>query len=98
YLKHGGKTIILARFIPIIRTFAPFVAGIGNMKLSHFAMYNVISALLWIGSLLSLGYFLGSMPIVKENFTLVIYGIVLLSIAPGIISFLRIKINHPSSK
>lgn len=89
YERHGGKTIIFARFIPIIRTFAPFVAGIGAMKLSHFSTYNLISALVWIGSLLSLGYFLGSLPIVKEHFTLVIYGIVFLSISPPLFTFLN---------
>ena len=79
YEKHGGKTLIFARFIPIIRTFAPFVAGIGTMKVLHFSLYNFISAFLWIGSLLSLGYFLGSIPVVKENFSLVIYGIIFVS-------------------
>ncbi len=88
YEKHGGKTIILARFIPIIRTFAPFVAGVGYMGIYQFSLYNITSALLWIGSLLSCGYFLGSLPFVKENFSLVIYGIIILSISPAIITFL----------
>lgn len=92
YEKHGGKTLILARFIPIIRTFAPFIAGIGGMKLLHFSLYNLISALLWIGGLLSLGYFLGSLPIVKENFTLAIYGIIVLSLLPALPALLaRLK-------
>lgn len=82
YEKHGGKTIILARFLPIIRTFAPFVAGIGSMNVVHFSLYNVFSAFLWIGGLLGLGYFLGSIPIIKENFSLVIYGIIFLSLLP----------------
>jgi len=91
YEKHGGKTIILARFIPIIRTFAPFVAGIGSMALLHFTIYNILSAILWIGSLLSLGYFLGSIPIVKENFSLVIYGIIFISLLPPAVTFISQK-------
>ncbi|MFI4919578.1 MAG: DedA family protein, partial [Legionellales bacterium] len=91
YDKHGGKTIIFARFMPIIRTFAPFIAGIGAMKLLHFSLYNVISALLWIGSLLSLGYFLGSFAVVKENFSLVVYGIVFISLLPPIITLIKTK-------
>ncbi|MCA0403462.1 MAG: DedA family protein [Proteobacteria bacterium] len=87
YQKHGGKTIILARFLPILRTFAPFVAGIGAMNISTFSFYNLISALLWVGSLLGAGYFLGSIPWVKDNFTLVIYVIVALSLLPGIFVF-----------
>lgn len=89
YEKHGGKTIIFARFLPIIRTFAPFVAGIGTMKVLHFSLYNLISALLWIGSLLGLGYFLGSIPVVKENFVVVIYGIIIISLLPPIIALLK---------
>ncbi|KTD25955.1 MULTISPECIES: DedA family protein [Legionella] len=87
YEKHGGKTIILARFIPIIRTFAPFVAGIGYMGIYSFSLYNITSALLWIGSLLGFGYFLGSLPFIKDNFSLVIYGIVILSISPPLFAF-----------
>ena len=87
YEKHGGKTIIFARFIPIIRTFAPFIAGIGKMELLHFSLYNLISALLWIGSLLSLGYFLGSLPVIKEHFSLVIYGVVFVSLLPPVLTF-----------
>ena len=93
YEKHGGKTIILARFIPIIRTFAPFVAGIGTMKVLHFSMYNLVSALLWITSLLSLGYFLGSLPLLKENFSLVIYAIVFISLLPPIITLINSKLK-----
>ncbi|MCL9684695.1 DedA family protein [Legionella maioricensis] len=91
YEKHGGKTIIFARFIPIIRTFAPFIAGIGKMELLHFSLYNLISALLWIGSLLSLGYFLGSLPIIKEHFSLMIYGVVFISLLPPILTFVLQK-------
>ncbi len=91
YKKHGGKTIIFARFLPIIRTFAPFVAGIGAMKILDFSLYNIFSAFLWIGSLLSLGYFLGSIPVVKENFALVIYGIIFISLLPPVITLLNRK-------
>jgi membrane-associated protein len=91
YEKHGGKTIIFARFLPIIRTFAPFVAGVGTMRILHFSLYNLVSAFLWIGSLLSLGYFLGSIPIVKENFVLVIYGIIFISLLPLILTLFRQK-------
>lgn len=91
YEKHGGKTIVFARFLPIIRTFAPFVAGIGTMRVVHFSLYNLISALIWIASLLSLGYFLGSIPIVKENFSVVIYGIIFISILPPIVTLLGRK-------
>lgn len=91
YEKHGGKTLIFARFLPIIRTFAPFVAGIGTMEVLKFTLYNVASAVLWIGSLLSLGYFLGSLPIVKNNFTLVIYGVIALSLLPPLLALLTRK-------
>lgn len=82
YETHGGITIVAARFLPIIRTFAPFVAGASRMKFQLFFLYNVLGAFLWIGSLLGCGYFFGSIPIVKENFVLVVYGIVLLSLLP----------------
>lgn len=91
YEKHGGKTIIFARFIPIIRTFAPFVAGVGYMKLSLFSFYNLISALLWVGILLTLGYYFGSIPIIKENFTLVVYAIIAISLLPPTAAFVYKK-------
>ncbi|MCW8469628.1 DedA family protein [Fluoribacter gormanii] len=91
YEKHGGKTIIFARFLPIIRTFAPFVAGIGSMRTLHFSLYNLVSALIWIISLLSLGYFLGSIPLIKENFSIVIYSIIFISLLPPIITLLSRK-------
>lgn len=94
YEKHGGMTLIYARFMPIIRTFAPFIAGIARMESLHFTSYNVISALLWIGSLLSAGYFLGSIPFVKNNFTLVIYGIIIVSLLPAVYGLL-IKTRRP---
>lgn len=92
YEKHGGKTIILARFIPIIRTFAPFVAGIGYMKVRTFTFYNIVSAILWIGVLLGGGYFFGKMPFIQQHFTLVIYGIIGISLLPTIFAlFVRRK-------
>ena len=89
YEKHGGKTIILARFIPIIRTFAPFVAGIGAMTYGHFIMYNVVGGIAWVTLFTLLGYFFGSIPIVQENFSLVVIAIILISVMPGVIEFLR---------
>lgn len=89
YEKHGGKTIIIARFMPIIRTFAPFVAGIGKMTYLHFISYNVVGGLVWIASFIFGGFFFGNIPMVKRNFTLVILVIIFLSILPGILSFIR---------
>jgi len=89
YERHGGKTIILARFVPIIRTFAPFVAGIGRMTYLHFITYNVVGGIAWIALFVLGGYFFGNIPLVKENFTLVILAIVFISILPGIIEFTR---------
>lgn len=91
YIKHGGKTVIYARFIPIVRTFAPFVAGIGTMSYSRFASYNVIGGVLWVGSFLCLGYFFGGLPVIKNNFTYVVFAIILLSILPPVIEMLRGK-------
>jgi membrane-associated protein len=89
YEKYGGKTIIIARFMPIIRTFAPFVAGIGRMTYSRFLLYNVVGGVLWIVLFMIAGYLFGNIPIVKRNFTLVIFGIIFVSILPGVIEFLR---------
>lgn len=89
YEKHGGKTIILARFMPIIRTFAPFVAGVGEMSYRRFALYNVVGAVVWVTSFVLLGVFFGNQPIVKENFTLVIAGIIVLSVLPAIYEVIR---------
>lgn len=93
YEKHGGKTIIYARFIPIVRTFAPFIAGVGTMSYQRFGSYNIIGAVLWVVSFLFLGYFFGGLPIIKDNFTLVIFAIIILSILPPLLEVLRSKKN-----
>jgi membrane-associated protein len=89
YEKYGGKTIIIARFVPIIRTFAPFVAGIGSMTYRKFLAYNVIGGVLWIFSLTLAGYFFGNIPVVRKNFSLVVMAIVVISVMPGVIEYLR---------
>jgi membrane-associated protein len=91
YEKHGGKAIIFARFVPIIRTFAPFVAGVGTMHYPKFIAYNVVGGFVWVWSFLFLGYFFADTEIVRKNFTLVIFGIIILSIMPPIIEILRHK-------
>ena len=89
YEKYGGKTIIIARFVPIVRTFAPFVAGIGRMTYWRFLLYNVVGGIVWIGIFVYAGYFFGNIPMVKRNFTLVIFGIILVSVLPAVIEYLR---------
>lgn len=91
YEKHGGKTIILARFVPIVRTFAPFVAGMGRMSYRHFAAYNVIGALVWVLLFTYAGYLFGNVPVVQENLKLLIVAIIVLSILPGVIEIWRHK-------
>jgi membrane-associated protein len=89
YEKHGGKAIVFARFMPIIRTFAPFVAGIGTMEYKRFIFYNVTGGILWIVLFVLLGYFFGNIPAVEKNFTLVIFAIIFLSILPPVIEYVR---------
>jgi len=89
YEHHGGKTIIIARFIPIIRTFAPFVAGIGQMTYARFLSYNVIGGLAWVAIFLFGGFFFGNLELVRRNFTLVIFAIIILSVMPAVFEFLR---------
>ena len=91
YDKHGGKTIIIARFMPIVRTYVPFVAGVGAMPYGRYLAFCVVGALTWVGSLCTVGYFFGNIPAVKNNLTLVIVGIVLLSVAPGAVAWLRAR-------
>ncbi len=94
YERHGGKTIIIARFVPIVRTYAPFVAGAASMPYPRFALYNVSGALLWVVSLGYAGYFFGNIPVIKNNLTLVIITIIILSILPGVVEYLRHR-NRP---
>lgn len=89
YQRHGGKTIFLARFVPIIRTFAPFVAGIGTMSYARFLAYNVVGGICWVGACLLAGYAFGNIPVVKNNFSLVILGIVGVSVLPLVVEYLR---------
>lgn len=87
--KHGGKTIIFARFLPIIRTFAPFIAGVSHMQYSRFLMFNVIGGAAWILSFVWLGYFFGNLPVIKDNFTYVIFAIIGISMLPAVLEMLR---------
>jgi membrane-associated protein len=89
--RYGGKTIIIARFVPIVRTFAPFVAGIGAMTYRRFMAYNVVGALLWVALITPAGYFFANIPVVKDHFSLVILGIVLVSMLPGVFEFLKAR-------
>lgn len=97
YEKHGGKTIVLARFIPIIRTFAPFVAGIGSMSYGRFILFNAAGGAAWVVFFMCLGYFFGNVPIVKDNFSLVIPLIILISLLPVLVDILRQRNRRPPS-
>lgn len=97
YEKHGGITIIYARFIPFIRTFAPFVAGVGKMKYSKFLSFNIIGAILWVTLFLLAGFFFGTIPIIKDNLTLVIYTIIVLSLIPPLIEYVKHRKNRKSA-
>jgi membrane-associated protein len=94
YEKHGGKTVILARFLPIIRTFAPFVAGIGRMQYARFLFYSFSGSVFWIGFFVYGGYYFGNIPLIKNNLTAFILGIIVVSILPGVIGYLRQKFGR----
>lgn len=93
YEKYGSKTIIIARFVPIIRTFAPFLAGVGRMSYKRFLFYNVAGGLLWVFLFIAGGYFFGNLPVVEKNFTLVIFIIIVISILPAVIEFYKSRQN-----
>jgi membrane-associated protein len=93
YERHGGKTIIIARFVPLIRTFAPFVAGIGRMTYRKFLTYNVVGGVLWVASLIYAGYFFGNIPLIRNNLTVVIFGIIGLSLLPIVIEVAKAKLR-----
>lgn len=93
YEKYGGRAIVLARFVPIVRTFAPFVAGVGTMNYSKFAFYNVFGAFVWVGLFVGGGYFFGNLPIVQDNMKLVIGGIIVVSVLPIVWEFWRARRN-----
>lgn len=94
YEKHGPRTIIIARFVPIVRTFAPFVAGVGRMEYNKYIRFCIAGALLWVISISLAGYFFGSIPIIKNNFELVVFGIILLSLVPILIEFIKHRVQQ----
>jgi membrane-associated protein len=96
YQRYGAKTIVLARFVPIVRTFAPFLAGVGRMQYSRFALYNVVGAVLWVLACTLAGFFFGNIPVVKNNFTLVILGIVVVSVLPALLA--RLSGSQPTAR
>ena len=96
YEKHGGKAIILSRFLPIFRTFAPFVAGIGKMNFFKFILYNIIGGLAWVSAFMFVGYYFGNIPAVKENFTYVVLGIIIVSLVPAVIAKLKSRKAYQS--
>lgn len=98
YEKHGGKTIIMARFVPIVRTFAPFVAGVGKMKYATFISYNVVGAVIWVTSLMALGRFFGTIPLVAKNFEYVVIGIILFSLLPMVYEYISHKRGKGATK
>lgn len=95
FVRYGGKTIIIARFVPIVRTFAPFVAGSGEMDYKRFMSFNVVGAILWVGLILPAGWFFGGIPVVEKNFELVVLGIIAISVLPMVIEIARAKFAKP---
>ena len=93
YQRHGGKTIILARFAPIVRTFAPFIAGMGHMRYSRFLLSSVVGTILWIGLFCTLGYLFGNLPLIRNNLSLLMLGIIALSLAPTLFAIIRSKMS-----
>lgn len=98
FARHGGKTIVIARFVPIVRTYAPFVAGVGNMSYRWFIGYNVAGAVVWVVLFVGGGYWFGDLPVVKANFTLVIFAIIALSLLPPAFEYLRARRLRPSEE
>lgn len=98
YEKHGGKTIIIARFVPIVRTFAPFVAGMGKMTYKHFFSYNVIGGVAWVSIFCLLGYFVGGVEFIQNNLKMVVVAIVILSIMPGVYEVVKAKLQNKKNK
>ncbi|WDH52693.1 DedA family protein [Pseudomonas chlororaphis] len=98
YDRHGGKTVTLARFLPIIRTFAPFVAGVAKMPYPRFFAFSVAGTILWVGGLVTLGYFFGNVPFIKKNLSLLVVGIILLSLVPMIIGVVRSRLGRSAAK
>lgn len=96
YEKHGGKTIILARFVPIVRTFAPFVAGVGTMEYGRFLLYNVVGGVIWVLLFTLAGYYFGNLPFVKENFELVVIVIILISVLPAVWEMFKARSARPA--
>ncbi|MGO3028307.1 DedA family protein [Pseudomonas helleri] len=98
YERHGGKTVTMARFLPIFRTFAPFVAGVARMFYPRFFMFSVFGTILWVGGLVTLGYFFGNVPFIKTNLSLLVVGIIVLSLVPMIIGVVRSRFGRSPSK
>jgi membrane-associated protein len=98
YEKHGGKTIIIARFVPIIRTFAPFIAGVGSMNYSRFISFNIIGGILWVFICSFGGYFFGNLPFVKSNFSVVVLAIILISLLPMVVEYIKYKLKPEQNK
>lgn len=97
YVKHGPATIVIARFLPIVRTFAPFVAGMGHMDYRRFTTYNISGALLWVGTCGLAGYLFGNIPVVKDNFSLVVMGIIVVSLIPGLVAVIRTRFGKTAA-